>query len=86
MKSPRWIATLRQWSACTFATWPRPHPLPGGSSHSARIFTTQAAGSQPRWEGVQSGRSLKEPNQRSSPGGPEREEALEGHTAAKLPL
>lgn len=68
MKSPRWLATLRQWSACVFTTWPRPHPLSGGSSHSV--------GSR-RWEGVQGGRGQKEPRERSSPGGPERAEALE---------
>lgn len=34
MKSPRRLATLKQWSACVFTTWPLPHPLPGGTSHS----------------------------------------------------
>lgn len=35
MKSPRWSDALGQQSASTFTTQPQPHPLPGGSSHSA---------------------------------------------------
>lgn len=53
-------------------------PTPRGHIPLRRIFTTQAARSQPRrWEGVQGGRGQKKLSERSSPGDSERAEALE---------
>lgn len=52
-------------------------PTPRGLT-LRRLFTPQAARSHPRtWEGVQSQQGQKEQSEHSSPGGPERAEALE---------
>lgn len=75
MKSPLWLTTLRQWSACVFTTWPRPHPLSGGSSHSVGSSPHRRLGLSPG--GGRVCRAGEEPRERSSPGGRERAEALE---------